>query len=99
VVIALAYLIAPRTTRQSRMLSIVYVIGWVALLRLVGVVSNVLGVTTPWMLSLPYVAITIVLTFGLFVIHTGAVLETPAFLVNWFAAIGQRNRGRIAEKS
>ena len=99
VVIALAYLIAPRTTRQSRMLSIVYVIGWAALLRLVGVVSNVLGVTTPWMLSLPYVAITIILAFGLFVIHTGAVLETPAFLVNWFAAISQRNRGRVAEKS
>lgn len=98
VVIALAYLTAPRTTRQSRVLSIVYVIGWAALLRLVGVISNILGVTTPWMLSLPYVTITIILAFGLFVIYTGAILETPAFLVNWFAAIGQRNRGRVAAK-
>ena len=99
VVIALAYLTAPRTTRQSRMFSIVYVIGWVALLRLVGVVSNVLGVTTPWMLSLPYVAIAIILAFGLFVIHTGVILETPAFLANWFAAISPRNRReRVAAK-
>jgi lipopolysaccharide export system permease protein len=98
VVIALTYLTAPRTTRQSRVLSIVYVIGWAALLRLVGVLSNILGVTTPWMLSLPYVAITIVFAFGLFVIHTGAVLETPAFLVTWFAAISQRNRGHVAAK-
>ena len=92
VVIALTYLSAPRTTRQSRMVSIVYVMGGVALLRLVGVFSNLLGVTTPWMLSLPYVAITIIFAFGLFVIHTGAMLETPAFLINWVAAICQRNR-------
>jgi lipopolysaccharide export system permease protein len=98
VVIALTYLTAPRITRQSRTLSIAYVIGWVALLRLVGVVSNILGVTTPWMLSLPYVAITITLAFGLFVIHTGGILEAPAFLVNWFAAISQRNRGRVVAK-
>ena len=98
VVIALTYLTAPRTTRQSRMLSIIYVIGWVTLLRLVGVISNIFGVTTPWVLSLPYVAITIILAFGLFVIHTGAILETPAFLVNWFATISQRNRGRVAAK-
>jgi lipopolysaccharide export system permease protein len=98
VIIALAYLTAPRTTRQSRVLSIVYVIGWAALLRIIGVISNIFGVTTPWTLSLPYVAITIVLAFGLFVIHTGAILETPAFLGNWLAIIGQRNRARVAAK-
>jgi hypothetical protein len=79
-------------------LSIVYVIGWAALLRIVGVISNIFGVATPWTLSLPYVAITIVLAFGLFVIHTGAILETPAFLGNWLEIIGQRNRARVAAK-
>ena len=54
VVIAFAYLGAPRTTRQSRTMSMLGAIGGVALLRLIGFASSVFGATIPWMLSLQY---------------------------------------------
>jgi len=79
VVIALAFLSAPRTARQSLTISIVHVIGWAALLRLIGIVSKNLGASTSWTLPLPYITIVIVFAVGLFVIHTGAVLETSIF--------------------
>ena len=47
VVIAFAYLGAPRTTRQSRTMSMLGAIGGVALLRLIGFVSTVFGATDP----------------------------------------------------
>ena len=90
VVIAFAYLGAPRTTRQSRTLSMVGAIGGVALLRLIGFVSTVFGATVPWMLSLQYVAIAAAFAFGLFVIRRGLILEPPAFLANWLAALTER---------
>ena len=61
VVIAFAYLGAPRTTRQSRTLSMLGAIGGVALLRLIGFVSTVFGANVPWMLSLQYLAIAVAL--------------------------------------
>jgi lipopolysaccharide export system permease protein len=95
-VIAYAYLGAPRTSRQSRTLSMVGAIGGVALLRLIGFVSTVFGVSMPWMLALQYLAIIAAFGFGLFVIRTGLILEPPAFLTNWFAAIGERITRRLA---
>ena len=55
-VIAFAYLGAPRTTRQSRTMSMFGAIGGVATLRLIGFASSVFGATIPWMLSLQYIA-------------------------------------------
>ena len=57
VVIAYAYLGAPRTTRQSRTLSMLGAIGGVALLRLIGFASTVFGATVPWMLALQYLTL------------------------------------------
>jgi lipopolysaccharide export system permease protein len=96
VVIAFAYLGAPRTTRQSRTLSMIGAIGGVALLRLVGFVSTVFGANTPWMLSLQYVAIVVAFAFGLVVIRRGLILEPPAFLSNWVAALTERISQRFA---
>jgi lipopolysaccharide export system permease protein len=95
-VIAYAYLGAPRTTRQSRTLSMVGAIGGVALLRLVGFVSTVFGAAMPWMLSLQYLAIIAAFAFGLYVIRTGLILEPPAFLTNWLAALTERITRRFA---
>jgi lipopolysaccharide export system permease protein len=95
-VIAYAYLGAPRTTRQSRTLSMVGAIGGVALLRLTGFVSTVFGAAMPWMLSLQYVAIAAAFGFGLYVIRTGLILEPPAFLANWLAALTERITNRFA---
>lgn len=96
VVIAFAYLGAPRTTRQSRTLSMVGAITGVGLLRLIGFASTVFGANAPWMLSLQYVAIVAAFVFGLFVIRTGVILEPPAFLSNWLAALTERISQRFA---
>jgi len=96
VVIAFAYLGAPRTTRQSRTMSMMAAIGGVALLRLIGFVSTVFGTNAPWMLSLQYVAIVIAFALGLFVIRRGLIVEPPAFLANWIAALTERISQRFA---
>jgi lipopolysaccharide export system permease protein len=96
VVIAFAYLGAPRTNRQSRTLSMLGAIGAVALLRLIGFVSTVFGASLPWMLSLQYVALAIAFGGGLYVIRTGLILEPPAFVTNWINALAERLTARFA---
>ncbi len=64
------------------MLLIAQIVGWAALLRVVGMGSHVLGVKAPWMLSLPYVTIVMVFVFGSFVIYTGKIPEVPLFRYN-----------------
>ena len=62
----------------------------VALLRLIGFVSTVFGASIPWMLSLQYVATAIAIGFGLYVIRCGLILEPPAFITDWLAALTER---------
>jgi lipopolysaccharide export system permease protein len=90
VVIAYAYLGAPRTTRQSRTISMVGAVAGVALLRLIGFVSTVFGASIPWMLSLQYVATAIAIGVGLYVIRCGLILEPPAFITDWLTALTER---------
>ncbi|MGC1465582.1 MAG: LPS export ABC transporter permease LptF [Pseudolabrys sp.] len=96
VVLAFAYLGAPRTNRQSRTMSLVGAIGAVALVRLVGFASTVFGVTHPAALSAQYIAIAAATAFGLFVIDRGLIIEPPAVLSNWLAALSQRLTRRFA---
>jgi len=96
VVLAFAYLGAPRTNRQSRTLSLVGAIGAVALVRLIGFASTVFGVNYPWVLSTQYIAIAAAAAFGLFVIDRGLIIEPPAFLSNWIATWSQRLTRRFA---
>ena len=96
VVIAFAYLGAPRTTRQSRTVSMLGAIGGVGLLRLTGFASTVFGATMPWMLSLQYIAMAFALVSGLWVIHRGLILEPPAFVVDWVTALTARITQRFA---
>ena len=96
VVIALTYLGAPRTNRQSRALSILGAIGGVALLRLVGFASTVFGANDPWMLSLQYIAVAAAIGFGIYVIGRGVILEPPAFITNGIAALTERITRRFA---
>lgn len=86
VIIAFAYLGAPRTTRQSRTMSMLGAVGGVALLRLIGFASTVFGANAPWMLVLQYIAIVFSIGGGAFVIHRGLIIEPPAFLNEWIAA-------------
>jgi len=96
VIIAYAYLGAPRTTRQSRTLSMLGAIGGVALLRLIGFASTVFGAAAPWLLSLQYLALALAFGLGLFVIRRGLILEPPAFITDWLTAITERIGRRFA---
>ncbi len=96
VVIAFAYLGAPRTTRQSRTLSMVGAVGGVGLLRLAGFVSTVFGAAMPWMLVLQYVVLVAAVGGGLYVIRSGLILEPPAFIMNGVAALTERVNRRFA---
>lgn len=98
VVIAFAYLGAPRTNRQSRTMSLLGAIGAVGLLRIIGFASTVFGVNYPWALSVQYVATAAAFAFGVFVIYRGLVLEPPAFLANWLAALTERITRRFASE-
>jgi lipopolysaccharide export system permease protein len=95
-VIAFAYLGAPRTNRQSRTISMLGAVSGVAALRLTGFVSTVFGATSPWMLSLQYVALAIAFSGGLFVIGRGVIIEPPAFIADWLAALTERVTRRVA---
>jgi lipopolysaccharide export system permease protein len=90
VVIAYAYLGAPRTTRQSRTLSMLGAIGGVGLLRLIGFASTVFGASIPWMLSLQYLALAGAFALGYYVIRRGLILEPPAFINDWLTALTAR---------
>jgi lipopolysaccharide export system permease protein len=96
VILAYVYLGAPRTTRQSRGWSLLGAIGGVALLRLIGFVSTVVGVQTPAMLALQYVALASTAAFGYWAISRGVIIEPPAFLVNAGNAIAERFARRVA---
>lgn len=96
VVIAFTYLGAPRTTRQSRTMSMIGAISGVGLLRLTGFVSTVFGANTPWMLSLQYVALVFSFVFGIVVLRRGLIVEPPAFLANWMTAIIDRFNRQFA---
>jgi len=96
VIIAFAYLGAPRTNRQSRTVSMAGAIGGVALLRLAGFVSTVFGANAPWLLSLQYGAMIVACGGGLYVIRRGLILEPPAFVVNWLATLTERITQRFA---
>jgi lipopolysaccharide export system permease protein len=96
VVIAYAYLGAPRTSRQSRTLSLLGAIGMVAAVRLIGFASTVFGVHVPFLLTLQYLILIAALAFGVFVIARGVVLEPPAFVINAINAFAERFARRTA---
>jgi lipopolysaccharide export system permease protein len=96
VIIAFAYLGAPRTTRQSRTMSMLGGIGGVALLRMIGFASTVFGAVVPSLLVLQYAAMALAIALGLWVINSGLVLEPPAFVTNWLGALTERISQRFA---
>lgn len=96
VIIAFAYLGAPRTTRQSRTMSLLGAVSGVGLLRLIGFVSTVFGANLPWMLSLQYIAMAVSFGFGLFVIQRGIIIEPPAFIDRIATAVATELNQRFA---
>lgn len=96
VVIAFAYLGSPRTTRQSRTMSILAAVGWAGVLRLIGFASTVFGVNYPIALAAQYVALAVAIGLGLYVVRSGRVLEPAAFAASWLGTISERIAQRFA---
>jgi lipopolysaccharide export system permease protein len=95
-IITYAYLGAPRTTRQSRSMSLVSAIALVTLVRFAGFASTVFGVKFPPALALQYVALFAVFALGLNAISRGAIIEPPTFVTNMIALITERLTRRLA---
>jgi lipopolysaccharide export system permease protein len=96
VVITYVFLGAPRTTRQSRGLSLLGAIGGVALLRLVAFACTVFGVQVPSVLAFNYLAVFLTLAAGYVAIARGVIIEPPAFLLNAANALTERFARRAA---
>ncbi|MPZ57515.1 MAG: LPS export ABC transporter permease LptF [Rhizobiales bacterium] len=90
VIITYAFLGAPRTTRQSRGLSLVAAIGLVASLRLVGFASAVIGVHVPPVLAVQYVALIAAIGLGILAIGRGVIIEPPAFVTQLATILSER---------
>jgi len=81
-VLTFAYLGAPRTTRQSKNLSILSAIAAVVILRGMGFVGVLAGVRVPAALLVPYAGLIAALAFGYWGISRGVIIEPPAFIVD-----------------
>lgn len=96
VVIAFAYLGVPRTTRQSRGVSLAGAVIAIVTLRLIGFVSTIFGSNYPVFLTVQYIAVGIAIAAGMYVIRRGIILEPPAFISNGLSALSERIMRRFA---
>ena len=90
VILAYAFLGPPQTTRQSRTLAVLGMIGTVALLRLTGFVSVIVGVRVPEALAVQYIALFGAMAAGLWQISRGRAVEPAAAVSRLATAIGER---------
>ena len=97
VILAYAFLGPPQTTRQSRTLALLAMIGVVALLRLIGFVSVIVGVHVPGVLALQYVALFGAMAAGLLQIARGRAVEPAAAVSKFATAISARIARATAE--
>jgi len=86
-VLTFAYLGAPRTTRQSRALSLLSAVAAVVVLRAVGFFGTIQGTKLPAALVLPYLALIAAFVLGYWGIARGLIIEPPAFITNAINAI------------
>jgi lipopolysaccharide export system permease protein len=99
VLIAFAFLGAPRTTRQSPAWSVTAVILAVSTVRLVGFASTVFALKYPFAVLFEYAAVAIASGASLFAISRGLIIEPPAFLVKAVDTVGEwlsRSTGTVA---
>jgi lipopolysaccharide export system permease protein len=90
VIVAFAFLGPPQTTRQSRSLALMGMITTIALLRLVGFVSVIVGVHVPSVLAVQYVALFAAIGGGLWQIGRGRAVEPAAAVSKLASAVTDR---------
>jgi lipopolysaccharide export system permease protein len=90
VILAYAFLGPPQTTRQSRTLSLLALVGVAAVLRLVGFLSVIIGNRVPIALGAQQVALFGAIALGSRQISRGHAIEPAAFLSKIATMIGER---------
>jgi lipopolysaccharide export system permease protein len=80
--VTFAFLGAPRTTRQSRAMSLVSAVLVVSLVRALGFVGTIAGARSPIALVVPYLGLAAAFILGGWAVARGAVIEPPAALTN-----------------
>jgi len=80
----------PQTTRQSRSLALLGLIGAATALRLIGFASVIIGVRVPAMLAVQFVVLVAAIAGGLLQISRGKTVEHPAFITRIMTAISAR---------
>jgi lipopolysaccharide export system permease protein len=94
-VICFAILGAPRTSRQSREVSIVMTIVAVGVIRMIGFVCNVVGTQNATAFVILYASLAAALALGIYAIARGIVFEPPAFLTQPLATLSERLAKRL----
>jgi lipopolysaccharide export system permease protein len=95
-VLCFAILGAPRTSRQSREMSVVMTIVAVGALRLVGFVCNVVATQNTAWVGVLYLSLVIAFAVGLYAIGRGVVLEPPTSLTQPMFNLFERLTQRLA---
>jgi lipopolysaccharide export system permease protein len=80
-VLSFAILGAPRTSRQSREISLIMSLVLIGGLRMVGFACNVFASQTVMAIYVLYGSLILAFAIGIFTIARGAVLEPPAFIM------------------
>ena len=96
-VLTFAYLGAPRTTRQSRALSLISATLAATTLRGLGFVGAVSGARYPILLVMPYLALLLAVGFGTWGIARGLIIEPPAFIAQAVNALTASLARRFAQ--
>ena len=89
-ILTFMFLGPPQTTRQSRSLALVGLIGSAVTLRLIGFASVIVGVRVPTVLGLQFVALTAVILFGRWRISRGRTIEHRTQVLRITSAISER---------
>jgi lipopolysaccharide export system permease protein len=90
VILAYTFLGPPQTTRQSRTVALLGLVGAVALLRLIGFLSIIIGAHIPSFLAVQYVALIGSTVAGLWQISRGQTIEPAAIVAKVVAAVSER---------
>jgi hypothetical protein len=80
----------PQTTRQSRSLAILALVGSSTALRLIGFFSVVAGVKQPPLLALQFIALIATIAIGLWKIGRGKTIEHGTVITKLSATISER---------
>ena len=94
--VTFAFLGAPRTTRQSRAMSLVSAIAVVTLVRGLGFVGTISGAQSSLALVVPYLGLAAAFLLGGWAMTRGVVIEPPAFISNLTNALIEGIKRRTA---